>query len=182
MNNLLAVDAAHRGSGNENSLIEACVSGIDQCLTVLDCTSNEAYQCCLQGNSSIGSHMRHIIDRFDCFLSGLQTGKVNFDARNRDRKIELSPGAASKALALLPQKLIACQDQLDSDLLVIESIDAGRDSVAVNSSVNRELMGLVSHTIHHLAVIALLLRAQGFEIGDNIGKAPSTLKYERSQA
>ena len=47
------------------------------------------------------------------------------------------------------------------------------------SSVARELQFLVSHTVHHYAVIAAMLRPQGIEPGVDFGVAPSTLKYEQ---
>ena len=50
------------------------------------------------------------------------------------------------------------------------------------TSVVRELQFLASHTVHHYAVIAAMLRPQGVEPGDDFGVAPSTLQYERENA
>ncbi len=50
------------------------------------------------------------------------------------------------------------------------------------SSVKRELQFLLSHTIHHYSLVAVALRAQGFEPGADFGVAPSTLRYWRKIA
>ena len=48
---------------------------------------------------------------------------------------------------------------------------------AAPSSLARELQFLTSHTIHHFAVIALILRAMDVEVDREFGVAPSTLRY-----
>ncbi|MDB3909913.1 hypothetical protein N9390_10335 [Gammaproteobacteria bacterium] len=42
------------------------------------------------------------------------------------------------------------------------------------------MMGLITHSIHHLAVIALQAKAFGYPLNDDFGKAASTLVYERA--
>jgi hypothetical protein len=49
------------------------------------------------------------------------------------------------------------------------------------STVARELQFLLSHTVHHYALIALILRLQGFEPGEEFGVAPSTLAHWRRE-
>ena len=43
------------------------------------------------------------------------------------------------------------------------------------SSLQRELQFLVSHSVHHYALIRELLRQSGFDAGEGFGVAPSTL-------
>jgi hypothetical protein len=50
------------------------------------------------------------------------------------------------------------------------------------SSAERELQFLLSHTVHHYALIALMLRTQGYEPGAEFGVAPSTLAYWKEAA
>jgi len=45
------------------------------------------------------------------------------------------------------------------------------------STVKRELQYLQAHTIHHYALIALILRIQGITPHDEFGVAPSTLRH-----
>ena len=39
-------------------------------------------------------------------------------------------------------------------------------------------MGLVTHSIHHLAIIALIVKSYGYEMDSDFGKAASTILYE----
>lgn len=58
--------------------------------------SNEQYkqsQPLLMG-SSIGKHVRHIIDLFDCLIYGSNTLVINYDARKRNENFEKFTQAA----------------------------------------------------------------------------------------
>jgi hypothetical protein len=50
-----------------------------------------------------------------------------------------------------------------------------------NSSLRRELQFLISHTIHHYALIATLCARDGFELPADFGVAPSTLWFRNSR-
>ena len=45
------------------------------------------------------------------------------------------------------------------------------------SSVERELQFLSSHTVHHYALIAVILRLNGVQPEEGFGVAPSTQRY-----
>jgi hypothetical protein len=38
--------------------------------------------------SSVGQHVRHTVEFFQCFILGLENGVVDYDARKRDFLIE----------------------------------------------------------------------------------------------
>jgi hypothetical protein len=76
-----------------------------------------------------------------------------------------------EALAALPPNLE------DRPLIVREGV---RRRVDQPSSVGRELLFLSSHTVHHWALVAALLRHQGIEPGVEFGVAPSTLDHRRT--
>src|ERR1051326_2086523 len=48
------------------------------------------------------------------------------------------------------------------------------------SSTGRELQFLCSHTVHHYALIKLLLDGSGIDLGVEFGMAPSSLAYQRA--
>jgi uncharacterized damage-inducible protein DinB len=52
----------------------------------------------------------------------------------------------------------------------------------VKTSVDRELVFLASHTIHHMAIIGMLAEQAGVEVGAEFGVHPSTLRYLQRQA
>jgi hypothetical protein len=68
----------------------------------------------------------------------------------------------------------------DQQLMVSETVHHRGFLVRVASTAERELMGLVSHSIHHLAIIPLLAEALGHSVDQNFGKAPSTFVFKNS--
>jgi hypothetical protein len=55
------------------------------------------------------------------------------------------------------------------------------EDVYLISSIGRELQALSSHTIHHFALIAITLRLHGFDVDQDFGMSPSTLRYQASK-
>ncbi|MBT8145201.1 MAG: hypothetical protein KJN90_00020 [Gammaproteobacteria bacterium] len=124
--------------------------------------------------------MRHIIERISCVLDGQARGVVDYDCRSRDQLLEANPGSAEDALKGIQDSMDKLGIEAEIPLQVRESVHQDSPAVAIASTLERELMSLVSHTIHHLAIIALLARGAGHQLRSDIGKAPSTIKYERS--
>ena len=95
--------------------------------------------------------------------------------------IENNLDVASSALASLAR----CIDDLDMNVIrgkpitVRETVHHERPVIESSSTVDRELMGLITHSIHHLAIVALLAKPLGVELDGDFGKAPSTILYER---
>ena len=68
---------------------------------------------------------------------------------------------------------------LGKSIEVRESVHHESPLAEIPSTFDREIMGLISHSSHHLAIIALIAKSLSFEIDDDFGKAPSTLASER---
>jgi hypothetical protein len=135
--------------------------------------------------SGAGSHFRHCIDFYNCFLTEVGTGSVNYDLRTRDDMLEASRALAIEELGKIIEGLRKLLLIDGSRALQVVLEDGAAPHVGVvrsRSSVKRELQFLLSHTIHHYALIALALRLQGFEPGEEFGLAPSTLEYRRKSA
>ena len=130
------------------------------------------------GRSPIGAHMRHCVDYYRCFLEGLETGKIDYDARERDPDLESQPHAASQALDDISGRLAAL-DPADFFRVLEVKVDTPEDAMFTwsRSTMLRELQFLVGHTVHHYALIGFLLRQKGIDPGDDFGVAPSTLEY-----
>ncbi len=164
-------------------LIEGCLRCIGQCGELLDRLPPEAYaRPGADGASSIGAHVRHLLDRFHCFFAGLDGACVDYDERRRDPAVETAPDAARSALAAAARRL----ERLDlaavgrKPMAVRETAHPLGPRVEVSSTVGRELMGLVTHSTHHLAIMSAIARRHGFAVDRDIGKAPSTLIHERN--
>ncbi len=135
-------------------------------------------------NSGVGGHLRHCLDHYTNFLDGLPAGRVDYDARARDPEVERSRARALAVLRRLMDGLRALQPS-DGDRRIQVKMDCGEDTNPqewwTESTVRRELQFLISHTVHHYALIALILRIQGVEAGSQFGVAPSTIRYQAGQ-
>ena len=121
----------------------------------------------------VASHVRHCLDSYTSFLQGLESGLIDYDRRARDMRIERDRHYAQTRIAATMAALQGLMPDLSATVL-----QARQDSLhwAV-TSLERELQFLLSHTVHHYALVALMLRAQGIEPGQEFGVAPSTLEY-----
>ncbi|MDR8391626.1 hypothetical protein NC796_10770 [Aliifodinibius sp. S!AR15-10] len=129
--------------------------------------------------SAVGKHMRHILEHYLSLL-GNANGRLDYDSRARDERIENNRlHAVTKAKQIIEKlkKHAADQRFLDKRLKV-KNNEGDPNSWSV-SSVQRELQFLVSHTVHHYSLIAIILRIQGYKPDEEFGVAPSTLRYQK---
>jgi len=120
----------------------------------------------------VGSHLRHCLDFYQSFLAGIAQGRIDYDARERDERTAQDRHLALARLSWLGESLAECLTDAPPALRVRQD---GLPWAA--SSAERELQFLLSHTVHHFALIALILRLQGVEPGPEFGVAPATLEY-----
>lgn len=161
-------------------LIKECVSCLSATRIYLDALSAEEYQEPLEllSGASIGQHTRHFIEFFQCLLTQISAGAVNYDLRVRDKVIEQEPDLAARAIESICNELQACQ--LEQKLQLSASYS---DEVTVESNVAREVLYNLEHTIHHLAIIRIglnILRPD-LKLPDSFGIAASTTKYRQGQ-
>ncbi len=153
---------------------------IEQLLRVIDSLSDVQYtQSVAPCNSGIGVHFRHILDHYDAFLAGLNNGLVDYDARDRDAHTEMSRSTARQRLFSVSERLAAVDEQSLSRALDVRMDCGSNCDISAPSSVSRELQFLVSHTVHHDALIAAAAKSLGVAMEPGYGVAPSTLRYAR---
>lgn len=164
------------------ALIRGCTANLEECELLLSTLSVQVYCDASQSNSSVGAHVRHIFDRFQCFLSGIARGHIDYDARKRDKLIETSLEASAFTLASVRRRILELDpaEIAGGTLLVSEAVHRDAEAVTAASCIERELMGLISHSTHHLAIIGLIVKALGIETAPEFGKAASTRQYEGS--
>ena len=126
---------------------------------------------------TVGSHFRHCLDFYVSFLRGMETGNVDYDSRDRTPQWETSPERALGALARVVRDLEALRAEDALRPLQVRGDGPQDEEGWSRSTVGRELQYLLSHTIHHYAIIGSILRTQGFEPGPDFGVAPSTLRH-----
>jgi hypothetical protein len=130
--------------------------------------------------SGVGSHVRHVLDFYDCLLGGLAIARVDYDARKRDPRSEVDPLYVAARIERTTSELARIPSPGVPTILDVRAEGASHAGGAwARSSVARELEFLLSHTIHHFALVAMMLRLRGVEPGAEFGVAPSTLAYWR---
>ena len=130
--------------------------------------------------SGCGAHLRHCLDHYDRFLAGWSAGHVDYDARNRDMKTETDRQVALSRLAAIIGKLEHLPASCAGAEMSIQmdcATHAGGHMEHSRSTGARELQFLLSHTIHHYALIGFVLRCRGVQVDRDFGVAPSTLRY-----
>lgn len=129
--------------------------------------------------SSMGQHVRHILEFFQCLTTGIAQGTIDYDARKRDRQIESSPVYARRVL----QQLKLVLSQLDTDRpLQLRQTYTPESSLQVSTNVGRELVYNIEHAIHHMAMlrIGVKLYQPQVQLPINFGVAYSTILHQQT--
>lgn len=135
-------------------------------------------------DASVGVHYRHCLDHVDKLLEGLKAGEIDYDARKRDPLTESSREAARWKTRELAER----SSRLTGKDMTIPLVMRCRSSYSIDevplvcTTVEREIIFCISHTIHHYALIALMCRDMGVKLPEGFGTAPSTLRHRRETA
>lgn len=132
----------------------------------------------LLNGSSIGQHIRHILEFYICLSQGVKSGKVDYDKRVRNQVIETDPVYAVKIMDELHS--VFCLGESE-DVTLSHIFEYHNHIIEAHSSLCRELIYLTEHSIHHSAIIAIALRSHfhHVELPDNFGVAYSTTKHHQ---
>lgn len=164
--------------------VRSLIGVLDQLSELIEGLTDEQYAIKPTGavTSSIGGHIRHNLDHFEALLRGIDSGYLSYDHRDRDPEIERNRFAALRAIGRVEEALLDFpwyRAPRTVHLSVLVSPDA--PSVMVASSIGRELAFVLSHTIHHNALIGVMVRLLGAAVPTDFGYAPSTLAHQRSR-
>jgi uncharacterized damage-inducible protein DinB len=127
-------------------------------------------------SGSIGQHVRHLVDHVAALLQGADAaGEIDYDTRQRGTEVERDPAAAVAMMYRCSQRLRALTGRDSGERALVRS-QLTRDAEPATSwsTLGREIAFVVSHTVHHQAIIALLLHADASELPRHFGLAPST--------
>lgn len=128
--------------------------------------------------SSIGSHMRHILDVFSCIFNGLDSKQVDFSSRERDPLAEQTTEAGIEYFQLIIAKLHTLKSD-DFEMMISVTDDLGTGKVTANYTLGSALIQAHSHAIHHFATIGFIINRLGVELPDeDFGYNPTTPKQQ----
>ena len=167
--------------GDAPELVRAAQDVLEQGLDLLIKLDDGEYsrQVASPFHTSIGQHYRHIIEHFQCLLRGLDCGEIDYDARERNPRIENETSYASIVTCeiLLAFKHVT-NEMLTRPCVVVASVGYGSSRPSrIPSNVGRELAYCLGHGVHHYAIVRFLCSDTGVAIPAEFGYAPSTLKH-----
>jgi len=167
-------------------LIEAAQDVLLQGLGLLFELGDHTYSRAVRApyNASIGQHYRHVLDHFQCLIRGLRSREINYDARERNARIESEVTYASILTCDVLRSLKGWDEKtLNSQCKVQTSVSySSTPTGTVDSNVARELSYCVAHAIHHYAIMRLICTELGINVPAEFGYAPSTFKHISSLA
>jgi len=127
--------------------------------------------------SSLGCHIRHILDFYGCVLNIDSDKRIDLTARKPNPKVECNCIDATQYLNEIIDKLNNIKFEVDEKVFVIDDLGLGKTEIqytfgAIFAQAN-------SHTIHHYAIINYILDNLGIMLNDEeFGYNPSTPKSE----
>jgi hypothetical protein len=148
----------------------------------LDQLSGQEYiqPCSNLSNNTIGQHVRHIIELFQCLEKGYDEGLVNYEKRKRDIAIETDKNLAASLLKDVYDQL----DRPDKEMILEACYDdLAAEAIKIPTNYYREVAYNLEHTIHHMALIRVGIReVSAIELPADFGVASSTVKYRKQCA
>lgn len=163
------------------AVISANTQALEQILSLIVHAKGDTYSKVPQGmTSAIGRHVRHVLDHYSALQVGIVKNEIDYDLRSRDSEVETD---SHLAVEKINQVMNWMQEHIQFDRPLLMKTEVSLDcqeTCAVESSLKRELVYLLNHTVHHVAYITLVLRTLGVAVDQHVGIAPATQSYLRS--
>lgn len=139
-------------------IISSINKNLKSAIDLINAIDNDTYQNATVAPyySSIGSHIRHVLDFFNCIFEGLDSNNIDLTARKRDELLATDKEAAKKHIFELQEKLNGFVG-VQTDYLLHVTDNLGEGKVTVDYTLESILAHANSHAIHHYAVIGYIL-------------------------
>jgi uncharacterized damage-inducible protein DinB len=133
--------------------------------------------------SSVGGHVRHCLDHVQGVLTAASTGQLNYDLRERGTAVETDREAAILAIHRQEGRLAKLALQpANLPLRLTAVVSPALPPVTVATTLGRELAFVLSHTVHHSALVAVMVKILGRSVPEHFGYAPATIAHLESAA
>ena len=125
--------------------------------------------------SSIGTHIRHILDFYDCIYNVSTENKIDLTARSRNKTVESNCDCAKDYLEKILNTLKSVERDVNQKVIVIDDLGLGK--IEMLYTFGALLAQANSHTIHHYAIISYILEGLKINFNDSdFGYNPTTPK------
>lgn len=129
--------------------------------------------------SSIGTHVRHILDFYACIFKINSENLIDLTERNRNRDVESNCIKADEYFNSIINELNNSNFDLNEKVFVVD--DLGMGKVEIPYTMGAILAQANSHTIHHYAIINYILQGLNINFEDSdFGFNPTTPKVSIS--
>jgi hypothetical protein len=158
-------------------LIPSINNNLNELVDLLKQLSNSEYSkpYASLSNSTIGEHIRHIIEMFQCLESNYDAGIVNYDNRQRNILVQNDVEFAIVQINTIYSSL----DKENKKIELQQIIDG--EKLRIESNYFRELLYNLEHCIHHQALIKVaVLQNTALFVDTNFGVARSTIEYRNT--
>lgn len=123
---------------------------------------------------TVGGHVRHVMDHVRNLLDGFGSGVINYEVRRRGDAAESSPADAVVVIASLRARASSSLQDESGVVRVSAMVSREGGMVAASSTLGREIVYVVDHTVHHMAMIRMMLERAGIVCPAGFGLAAGT--------
>ena len=178
---ILPLNAQAADASNVTSILhglDAILSDYEQLLSQLPL---EAYCAARVGQSSIGAHVRHVLEFMQVLANHCDGGVIDYESRERNSIYETDPKAVAYVLPQLQETLARALVKYGAHhpLLLRETAVVGGDKLTITTSLGREVLFMLQHGTHHLAIITLQAAAMHITLDGQCGVAVATQTYRQ---
>jgi hypothetical protein len=164
------------------NLIKKNIDILSQLKNMLLQFTNEQYAQPLPilSENTIGKHVRHVVEFYECLLKGLHKEEINYDKRERNLQIETN----IEYTIIIIEGISAALEQQKVDVPIKLATEYHpNENFHVNSTYFRELVYNIEHAIHHFAIMAIAVKSSftNIKLAENFGTAYSTIQFQEKQ-
>lgn len=130
-------------------------------------------------HSTIGMHIRHIIEFYQCLMEANDSKIVDYDSRKRNIVLETQ---TQKSIAAIHEILDFVQRSTQDFPIVLKAnyaLNKEESPITIETTLYRELLYNIEHTVHHMAIIKIGIKEledSMLSIDENFGVAVSTIR------
>jgi hypothetical protein len=129
--------------------------------------------------ASIGKHIRHVVEFYECLLFNNIDNSVNYDLRKRNLLLEENVKYTEDFVT----EIIDAIEKINTNSRILLVSKYQDQNISMETSFYREITYNIEHTVHHLAIIsiAIPIHFEYINLSANFGYADSTIQYLKSQ-
>jgi hypothetical protein len=182
----MQLSALHSHQGDTDRALQHNIalhrSALLQLATFVMTCDASMYHAKMQDCSSIGMHTRHVIEFYQEWLRCCDEHSTSlcYDNRKRNMILEHDQHSAHGILVAIEARLDTL-NMSPHQPLILECMSEVGELYAMPSTFLREGFFVHDHTLHHMAIIAMIAKHHGIKVDCAFGVAQSTLQHRASQ-